>query len=160
LAASSWLALNHGHACHAVTSVGSKGDSYDNALAESVNGLYKTELIRAQGPWRTADQVELATAAWVAWWNRDRVHAPSLGRGSGQRGLLTRPFGRPVSRRAFPFPPPSSLTSLGRRPASAGGLERVGSLIERASRGGMTEEDAFELGTALVEDEQSPRADR
>ena len=59
----------------AVTSVGSKGDSYDNALAESVNGLYKTELIRAQGPWRTADQVELATAAWVAWWNEERLHS-------------------------------------------------------------------------------------
>lgn len=58
----------------AVTSVGSRGDSYDNALAESVNGLYKTELIRARGPWRTADQVELATAAWVAWWNADRLH--------------------------------------------------------------------------------------
>ena len=58
----------------AVTSVGSKGDSYDNALAESVNGLYKTELIRARGPWRTADQVELATAAWVAWWNEQRLH--------------------------------------------------------------------------------------
>jgi putative transposase len=58
----------------AVTSVGSKGDSYDNALAESVNGLYKTELIRAQGPWRSVDQVELATAAWVAWWNAERLH--------------------------------------------------------------------------------------
>ena len=59
----------------AVTSVGSKGDSYDNALAESVNGLYKTELIRARGPWRTADAVELATAAWVAWWNAERLHS-------------------------------------------------------------------------------------
>jgi putative transposase len=59
----------------AVTSVGSRGDSYDNALAETVNGLYKTELIRAQGPWRTADQVELATAAWVAWWNDQRLHS-------------------------------------------------------------------------------------
>ncbi len=59
----------------AVTSVGSKGDSYDNALAETVNGLYKTELIRAQGPWRTVDQVELATAAWVAWWNAERLHS-------------------------------------------------------------------------------------
>jgi len=58
----------------AVTSVGSKGDSYDNALAESVNGLYKTELIRSKGPWRTADQVELATAGWVAWWNAERLH--------------------------------------------------------------------------------------
>ena len=59
----------------AVTSVGSRGDSYDNALAETVNGLYKTELIRRQGPWRTADQVELATAAWVAWWNDQRLHS-------------------------------------------------------------------------------------
>jgi putative transposase len=58
----------------AVTSVGSKGDSYDNALAETVNGLYKTELIRARGPWRTVDQVELATAGWVAWWNAERLH--------------------------------------------------------------------------------------
>ena len=58
----------------AVTSVGSRGDSYDNALAESVNGLYKTELIRARGPWRTAHQVELATAAWVNWWNAERLH--------------------------------------------------------------------------------------
>jgi len=59
----------------AITSVGSKGDSYDNALAETVVGLYKTELIRRRGPWRTADQVELATAEWVDWWNRRRLHS-------------------------------------------------------------------------------------
>jgi putative transposase len=58
----------------AVASVGSRGDSYDNALAENVNGLYKAELIRRQGPWRTADQVELATLAWVDWWNQHRLH--------------------------------------------------------------------------------------
>jgi len=58
----------------AVSSVGSKGDSYDNALAESVNGLYKAELINRHGPWRTVDQVELATAEWVAWWNTERLH--------------------------------------------------------------------------------------
>lgn len=58
----------------AVGSVGSKGDSYDNALAETVNGLFKTELIRKQGPWRTADQVELATLTWVHWWNHSRLH--------------------------------------------------------------------------------------
>ncbi len=58
----------------AITSVGSKGDSYDNALAETVVGLYKTELIRRRGPWRTAEQVELATAEWVDWWNRRRLH--------------------------------------------------------------------------------------
>jgi putative transposase len=59
----------------AVTSVGSRGDSYDNALAETVMGLYKTELIRRRGPWRTAEQVELATAEWVDWWNRQRLHS-------------------------------------------------------------------------------------
>ena len=58
----------------AVTSVGSHGDSYDNALAETVNGLYKAELIHHQGPWRSVEQVELATARWVAWWNRERLH--------------------------------------------------------------------------------------
>ena len=58
-----------------VASVGSRGDSYDNALAETVNGLFKAELIRRQAPWRTADQVELATAAWVEWWNQRRLHS-------------------------------------------------------------------------------------
>jgi putative transposase len=58
----------------AATSVGSRGDSYDNALAESVIGLFKAELIARQGPWRTIEQVELATARWVAWWNRERLH--------------------------------------------------------------------------------------
>lgn len=59
----------------AVSSVGSRGDSYDNALAESVNGLCKAELIRRhKGPWRSADEVELATAAWVHWWNTERLH--------------------------------------------------------------------------------------
>jgi len=58
----------------AVTSVGSKGDSYDNALAETVNGLYKAELIYRRGPWKTIEHVELATAAWVHWWNERRLH--------------------------------------------------------------------------------------
>lgn len=58
----------------AVASVGSRGDSYDNALAEAVNGLYKTELIRRHGPWRTVESVELATLAWVDWWNQRRLH--------------------------------------------------------------------------------------
>jgi putative transposase len=58
----------------AVNSVGSKGDSYDNALAESVNSLYKSELINRRGPWRSVEQVELATSEWVDWWNRERLH--------------------------------------------------------------------------------------
>jgi putative transposase len=57
-----------------VPSVGSKGDSYDNALAETVNGLYKAELIRRHGPWRTVAEVAVATAEWVAWWNTARLH--------------------------------------------------------------------------------------
>jgi putative transposase len=55
-------------------SVGAQGNSYDNALIETINGLYKAELIRRQGPWRTVAQVEQATAAWVAWWNHQRLH--------------------------------------------------------------------------------------
>jgi putative transposase len=60
----------------ALPSIGSVGDSYDNALAEAVNGLYKTELIRGpnQGPWRTVDDVELATLGWVHWHNTERLH--------------------------------------------------------------------------------------
>jgi hypothetical protein len=58
----------------AVTSVGSKGDSFDNALAETVNGLYKTELIYRRGPWKSMEQLELATGAWVNWWNEQRLH--------------------------------------------------------------------------------------
>src|SRR5512138_955723 len=60
----------------AVASVGSKGDSYDNALAETINGLYKTELIRQRGPWRTVDDVELATLEWVDWFNNRRLLEP------------------------------------------------------------------------------------
>jgi len=58
----------------AKTSTGSVGDAYDNALAETINGLYKAELIRRQGPWRTIEQVELATLSWVYWWNHQRLH--------------------------------------------------------------------------------------
>jgi putative transposase len=59
----------------AVTSVGSRGDSYDNAMAESTIGLYKSELITMRGPWRTIDDVELATLGWVHWWNTRRLHS-------------------------------------------------------------------------------------
>ncbi len=63
----------------AVPSIGSVGDSYDNALAESVNALYKTELIRGpgHGPWRTVEDVELATLGWVHWHNTERLHGSS-----------------------------------------------------------------------------------
>lgn len=57
-------------------SVGSVGDSYDNALAETINGTYKAELIYRKGPWRSVEAVELATLAWVDWFNNRRILAP------------------------------------------------------------------------------------
>jgi len=54
-------------------SVGSKGDSYDNALAETINGLYKAELIHRRAPWKSREAVELATLEWVAWFNHQRL---------------------------------------------------------------------------------------
>jgi putative transposase len=60
-------------AAGAQPSVGSVGDAYDNALAETVIGLYKTELIKPRGPWRTCEQVEIATLHYVDWFNRQRL---------------------------------------------------------------------------------------
>ena len=57
-------------------SVGSFGDSYDNALAETINGLYKTELLYNLGPWRSIEQLELATLKWVHWFNHVRLMGP------------------------------------------------------------------------------------
>jgi transposase InsO family protein len=57
-------------------SVGSRGDSYDNALAETINGLYKAELIHRRAPWKTRESVELATLEWVAWFNHRRLMEP------------------------------------------------------------------------------------
>jgi transposase InsO family protein len=57
-------------------SVGSRGDSYDNALAETINGLYKAELIHRRAPWKTKESVELATLEWVSWFNHHRLLEP------------------------------------------------------------------------------------
>jgi hypothetical protein len=57
-------------------SVGSTGDSYDNALAETINGLYKAEIIHRRGPWKTREAVELATLEWVSWFNNQRLLEP------------------------------------------------------------------------------------
>lgn len=59
-----------------VPSVGSVGDSYDNALAETIIGLYKTEVIHHRGPWRHLDAVEFATLEWVDWFNHRRLLEP------------------------------------------------------------------------------------
>ena len=57
-------------------SVGSVGDSYDNALAETINGLYKAEVIHRRGPWRSFEAVEFATLEWVGWFNNRRLLEP------------------------------------------------------------------------------------
>jgi len=80
----------------AVPSVGSRGDSYDNALAESFNGLYKTELIRHAGPWRGLDDVEYATLEYVDWFNHRRLY--------GELGMV---------------PPAEFETTYSRQPATA-----------------------------------------
>jgi transposase InsO family protein len=58
-------------------SVGARGDSYDNALAETIIGLYKTELIRRRGPWKAIDDVEYATLEWLDWFNHRRLLEPN-----------------------------------------------------------------------------------
>jgi putative transposase len=61
---------------HIDSSVGSKGDSYDNALAETINGLYKAEVIHRRSSWKTVESVEIATLEWVAWFNHQRLLEP------------------------------------------------------------------------------------
>jgi len=73
---SQYLSLRYSQRLHeagVAASVGSTGDAYDNALAETVNGLYKTEVIRRLGPWRSRQQLELATLEWVHWFNTRRL---------------------------------------------------------------------------------------
>jgi len=57
-------------------SVGSTGDSYDNALAETINGLYKAEVVRKKGPWKTVEALEWETLNWVHWFNQQRLLGP------------------------------------------------------------------------------------
>jgi putative transposase len=70
----SFRLAEHLDAAGIAASIGSVGDAYDNALMESAIGLYKTELIKPQRPWKTLSQVELATAEWVDWFNHRRLH--------------------------------------------------------------------------------------
>jgi hypothetical protein len=85
-------------------SIGATGDSYDNALAETINGLYKTELIKPQGPWRTADHVEIATLQWVDWFDHRRLYAHA----ATSRRQSSKP---PITVTKRPGKPPSSQTS-------------------------------------------------
>ena len=107
----------------AVPSIGSIGDSYDNALAETVNGLYKTELIRRRGPWRNVDEVELATLGWVTWFNTTRLHSalgdvpPAEFEHTWADGLGNRPLRSPESASDEPggtnHPPEPAVQTVG-----------------------------------------------
>jgi putative transposase len=82
-AGSEYLSIRYGAelaAAGIAPSVGSVGDSYDNALAESIVGLYKTEVIDHLGPWETPAQVEAATSEWASWYNTARVMRRTGGR--------------------------------------------------------------------------------
>ncbi|GLV76357.1 putative transposase for insertion sequence element IS986/IS6110 [Streptomyces hygroscopicus subsp. hygroscopicus] len=70
----SFRLAEHLDAAGIAASIGSVGDAYDNALMESTIGLFKTELIKPQRPWKTLSQIELATAEWIDWYNRRRLH--------------------------------------------------------------------------------------
>jgi len=90
----------------AVASVGSRGDSYDNALAEAFNSLFKAELIRNKGPWRSIDDLEIAVAEYIDWFNHRRLH--------GQIGLIPPTQVEDVHYRHNPAPTPAvaSVQSL------------------------------------------------
>ena len=108
-AGSEYLSIRYGAelvAAGIAPSVGSVGDSYDNALAESIVGLYKTEVIDHLGPWETPAQVEAATSEWVSWYNTRRVMRRT---GAGRRPSTSRPGvtarsarSRPAARAAGP----------------------------------------------------------
>ena len=66
--------------CGVDASIGTVGDALDNALTESLIGLYKTELIKPRGPWHNREEVDVATAAWVDWYNNRRLHGACQGR--------------------------------------------------------------------------------
>jgi len=63
------------HAAGIAASIGSIGDSFDNAMTESLNGTYKAELVKLHGPWRTKQQLEIATIEWIDWYNASRLHS-------------------------------------------------------------------------------------
>ena len=86
--------------------MGSTGDSYDNALAETINGLYKAEIIHRRGPWKTREAVELGTLEWVSWFNHHRllepigyIPRPRLKRTTGAKEIRPRSQPSPPSRR-------------------------------------------------------------
>ena len=104
-------------------SVGSVGDAFDNALAESMIGLFKTELIKPRAPWRTVEQVEIATLEWVDWFNHRRIdHSGDDGEGQ-DRGVRGNAF--------LPLMAGEKVVNIARHSSSPRALERVPQEVER-----------------------------
>ncbi len=121
-----YTAIRYGQAladCDAVSSVGSKGDSYDNALAEALNSLYKAELVRNKGPWNSIDDLEIATAQWVHWYNTIRPHFRD--QHAHPRRTRERSHPTPAGTDQTPHPPKGSRRNQMKHPLQNPGLDRV-----------------------------------
>jgi transposase InsO family protein len=145
-----------------VASVGSKGDSYDNALAESFNGLYKWELIYPKGPWRGLDDVEFATLTYVDWFNHRRLHGEIEPTAPPSR---PRPSSKPtttVKHSRPPRPSPNSPSSHATRGGSSWSrISVVSSNLARVStRSDLTSESSSRALTRSrwVVNQSAPRA--
>ena len=108
-------------------SVGSVGDSYDNALAETINGLYKAEVIWRRGPWRTFEAVEFATLEWVDWFNNRRLLEP-MGNVPPAEAELA------CEQAAAPHPRPAKIAGLCPLPRIGGGERNRGRPLPFRSR--------------------------
>jgi transposase InsO family protein len=111
-------------------SVGSRGDSYDNALAESIIGLYKTEVIRHAGPWKNLEQVEFATLDWIAWFNDKRLLS-SIGDDPPAEFEAMYYAAQPSSEKAVPCLPDTEANGLRSGSSSPEGPERSGGGAQR-----------------------------
>ncbi|MFF9402126.1 integrase core domain-containing protein [Streptomyces sp. NPDC014744] len=123
-------------------SIGSVGDAYDNALMESTIGLYKTELLKPQRPWKSPSQVELATAEWVDWYNHRRLH--------GEIGHVPPSSMKPATtwnpRNPRSQPHLRSLPNPGRFTGN-GGLTATGRQNHPTNRSGSDRPSTHELGS-------------
>jgi Integrase core domain len=111
----------------AVASVGSKGDSYDNAMAEAFNSLFKAELVRNRGPWRSIDDLEIAVAEYIDWYNHRRLH--------GETGLIPPVEYEDLHRS---HPPPSNPLRWKSRPPSKPVLDTYKGQLDLERHGGHT----------------------
>jgi transposase InsO family protein len=130
-------------------SVGSRGDSYDNALAESIIGLYKAEVIRHAGPWRNLEQVEFATLDWIAWFNDERLLS-SIGDVPPAEFEATYFATEASSEKAVPCLPDTEALRLRSAASSPEGPERSGGGAQRLDEDGKRRHSEVEATRSSV----------